>query len=195
MDNNMTFKTHIDELHRKVTGTLLYLNRVNGRFDSHCRLIAVQSLVLSILNYGLRVWGVASKTQMHRVQKLQNFAGKVAVGGARRIDHATPILEKLEWLRIGLKYFYDICILMFKIRNNLVPEWLFSMPTVEDVRGELVITRQNDCLFIPRTRTDTGARALSVRGPSFWNQLPADIRNCHSITSFKTKLFRFLFKK
>ena len=117
------------------------------------------------------------------------------MGGARGIDHATPILEKLEWLRIGLKYFYDICILMFKIRNNLVPEWLFSMPTVEDVRGELVITRQNDCLFIPRTRTDTGARALSVRGPSFWNQLPADIRNCHNITSFKTKLFRFLFKK
>lgn len=33
MDSNMTFSVHIDELRRKVTGTLLYLNQVNDRFD------------------------------------------------------------------------------------------------------------------------------------------------------------------
>ena len=125
MDSTMTFNVHINELYRKVTGTLMYLNRMNGRFDSHCRVIAVQSLVLSVLYYGLRVWGATNKTQLYRAQKLQNFAGKVAVGGARRIDHATPILEKLKWLRMDTKYFYDICMLMYKIRNTLVPEWLY----------------------------------------------------------------------
>ena len=84
---------------------------------------------------------------------------------------------------------------MYKIRNTLVPEWLYTLPTVSDVRGEAVITRQIENLFIPRTRTDTGARALNVRGPSFWNRLPAYIRNCHNMSSFETKLFEFLFEK
>lgn len=103
MDSNMTFSVHIDELRRKVTGTLLYLNQVNDRFDWDCRRMAVQLLV----------WRSTNKTQMDRVQKLQNFAGKVAIGGAKKYDHATPILEKLQWLWMDKKYFYDICILMF----------------------------------------------------------------------------------
>ena len=195
MDSNMTFSVHIDELYRKVTGTLLYLNRVNDSFDSDCRVMVVQSLVLSILNYCLKVWGSTNKTQMDRVQKLQNFAGKVAIGGAKKYDHVTPILEKLQWLRMDKKYFYDICILMFKIKNQLLPDWLFNMPTVGDVRSELIVTRQNDNLFIPRTFTDTGARALNIRGPLLWGKLPAHLRNCQNMSSFKTNLIALLSRK
>ena len=81
MDNYLTFNVHIDEIHKKTTGILLYINRVNDRFDSVCRVLVVQSLVLSVLNYCLRVWGSTNKTQMDRVKKIQNFAAKVAVGG------------------------------------------------------------------------------------------------------------------
>ena len=83
MDCSLTFNVHIDELQKKVTGTLLYLNRVCDRFEFDCRVMVVQSLVLSVLNYCLRVWGSTNKTQMGRVNKLQNFAMKVAVGGAK----------------------------------------------------------------------------------------------------------------
>ena len=117
------------------------LNRLNNSYDSDCRVMVVQSLVLSILNYCLKVWGSTNKTQMDRVKKLQNFAGKVAIGGAKKYDHVTPILEKLPWLRMDKKYFYDICILMFKIKNQLLPDWLFNMPTEGDVRSELIVTR------------------------------------------------------
>ena len=55
MDSNMTFQVHIDELRKKVTGTLLYLNRICDNFEPECRVLVVQSLVLSILNYCLRV--------------------------------------------------------------------------------------------------------------------------------------------
>ena len=81
MDSYLTFNVHIDEIQKKTTGILLYINRVNDRFDSVCRVMVVQSLVLSILNYCLSVWGSTNKTQMDRVKKIQNFAAKVAVGG------------------------------------------------------------------------------------------------------------------
>ena len=195
MDSNMTFNAHIDELHKKVIGTLLYLNRVCDRFQPDCRIMVVQSLVLSVLNYCLRIWGSTNKTQLERVQKLQNFAAKIAVGGARKHDHVTPILQKLEWLQMEMKYFYDICLLVFKINNNLLPEWLFSLPTVNQARAENINTRHQNSLFVPRTFTDTGARSLNVVGPSFWNRLPLDIRNCQTISSFKSNLIKHLVKK
>ena len=91
MDSCMTFSTHVDELRRKTIGTLLYLNRVSDKLDNDCRVIVVQSLVMGVLNYCLKVWGSANKTQMKKVKKLQNFAARIAIGGARKHDHVTPI--------------------------------------------------------------------------------------------------------
>ena len=192
MDCSLTFNAHIDELRKKVTGTLLYLNRVCERFEFDCRVMVVQSLVMSILNYCLRVWGSTNKTQMERVKKLQNFAAKVAVGGAKKYDHVTPIFKKLKWLPVETKYFYDICVLVFKIRHNLLPEWVFSLPTVEQVRSDIVNTRHQGSLYIPRTRTDTGARNLNVIGPTLWNQIPNDTRNCQTMRTFKHQLNKYL---
>ena len=91
MDSFLTYNSHIDELQKKVTSTLLFINRMSDNFNFDCRVMIVQSLVLSILNYCLRVWGSTNKTQMARVSKIQNFAAKVAVGGALKYDHVSPI--------------------------------------------------------------------------------------------------------
>ena len=195
MDSHMTFSDHIDQLHKKVTGILLYINRVGNYLEPDCRIMVVQSLVLSILNYCLRVWGSTNKTQMERVKKLQNFAARVAAGGARKYDHVTPIFEKLNWLRMDQKFLYDICILIFKIRNKFLPEWLFSLPTVQQIRSEVVNTRYRNNLFVPRTFTDTGARSFNVLGPLSFNRLPDHIKNCGSLSSFRSQLMKHLLQK
>ena len=192
MDNYSIFNVHIDEIQKKTTGILLYINRVSDSFDSECRVMIVQSLVLSVLNYCLRVWGSTNKTQMDRAKKIQNFAAKVAVGGARKYDHVTPIYDKLKWLRMDVRYIYEVCLLIFKIHKKLIPDWLFTLPTVDQVRGERINTRSLDTLFIPRTNTNTGARALNIVGPKLWNQLPHIIRNSQTISSFKGYLMKFL---
>ena len=50
-DRYMTFESHIDEVHKKVMGTLIYLNRLKDSFEPETRLIVVQSLALSLINY------------------------------------------------------------------------------------------------------------------------------------------------
>ncbi len=49
-DKYMLFDVHIDELD-KVMGVLMFLNRVSEHFDKSTRIILVQSLVLSLVNY------------------------------------------------------------------------------------------------------------------------------------------------
>ncbi len=79
----MTFEKHIDEINRKVMGSLTFVNRVKDYFDRDTRNVIIQSLVLSILNYCNTIWGTANSTHLNDIQKLQNFAAKVVDGKAK----------------------------------------------------------------------------------------------------------------
>ena len=119
---------------------------------------------------------------MNRVQKLQNFAARVAVGGASKFDHVTPLFEKLNWLKMDARYIYEVSLLVFKIKSKLLPEWLFSLPTVDQMREGNITTRSRDFLFTSRASTDTGARCINVVGPTIWNRLLSNVRNCQRLS-------------
>ncbi len=80
----MLFDVHITELHKKVTGILMFLSRLSEDFDKPTRKTVVESLVLSVINYYINIWGNGNKTNLHNVQKLQKFAAKFAIGGTRK---------------------------------------------------------------------------------------------------------------
>ena len=52
---NMRFDIHIDEMCRKVMSTLMYLTRIKDNFETPTRIMVVQSLAVSLINYCSRV--------------------------------------------------------------------------------------------------------------------------------------------
>ena len=70
--------------------------------------------------------------------------------------------------------------------NNMLPDWLHKFPFVGDLQERT--TRQSNHLAMKRTNTDLGKRAISVRGPKEWNDIPVNIRNSTSIKVFKKSL-------
>ena len=169
---------------------LIYINRISCHLDKKSRIIVIQSLVLSHINYCLTIWGTTTSSLIDKIQKLQNFAARVAVGGIKKYDHVSPAYRELKWLKIRQKHTNDICCTMFKIINNVYPDWLYSFPTVHDSTAS--VTRQQNNLIVPRSKTDTGARAFAVTGPKLWNSLPFNITSTTSHGSFKSKLRNFI---
>ncbi len=74
IDKHMLYDVHIEELGKKIMGTLIFINRVSANFDKTTRLIIVQSLVINLVNYCIGIWGSTNKTLLIKVQKLLNFA-------------------------------------------------------------------------------------------------------------------------
>ncbi len=114
IDRFMLFD-NVNELSKKIVGTLMFINRISDKLDRLSRIIAVQSLVLSIINYCISIWGSANLTIINDAQKVLNFAAKVAKGNAKKFDHATPIVQELGWLKIKEKHKMDICTTLFKV--------------------------------------------------------------------------------
>ena len=190
IDKYMTFDTHLHEITRKVIGTLLYINRVKHCFDKPTRIVVIQSLVLSLINYCNTIWGTTNTTLINATQKLQNFAIRVADGKARKYDHVTPIFQELKWLNVKNTCLFNTAVTVYKQLNNYYPQNVVNLPTVNDTTGST--TRQRYDLCVPRVNTQSGGRALCVRGPSLWNLLPPHIKKTTSLHSFKTKLRQFL---
>ena len=192
MDCHMTFDVHIQEMRKKVMGILFFLNRIKDKFDFDTRKTVIQSLALSIINYCLPVYGTTNSTLLQRVQKLQNFAAKICVGGARRSDHATPFILQLEWLKIEKKIIFEAAINVYKIKNKLFPDWFMQFPTNNDISHNRYTTRQQHNLYVSHTNTDHGGRSLSVLGPKIWNTLPDNVTNSLTLQVFRKRLKEFL---
>ncbi len=102
-DSHLLFDAHVSEKSKKVCA-VMHINRLREYFNKTTRISVIQSLVMSIINYGISIWGAANASQIQRVLKLQNFAAKAALGGTPRSEHTTPFIEELGWLKIKEKH-------------------------------------------------------------------------------------------
>ena len=146
IDRRMLFDVHISEVNKKAMGILMFIRRISDNFDKLTRKIVVETLVLSIINYCIGIWGTTNVTLIHRIQKVQNFAAKVAIGGARKYDHVTPVMKDLQWLRIKDKYILEKCSLVYiqgckRALSGMVPTLFHRYRTHR---------RQVNDLYVPR---------------------------------------------
>ncbi len=137
--------------------------------------MTVQTLVLSIIKYGITIWGTTNSTLINKVQKLQNFAVKVADGKARKYDHVTPLFKDLQWFQIKDLITFNVVTRVFKQKIKDYPDHILSLPTVNYMTDS--ITRQLNNLYVPGTNTDTSAKSIYVLGSKLWNQLPNEIND------------------
>lgn len=193
MDQYMTYDIHINDIHKKVMGALLYINKIKHLFDRETRLIAVTSLALSHLTFCNIIWGTTTTTVLNKAQKLQNFAAKVADGKARKYDHVTPIMKELEWLNVNNTITFNIAVIIYKKLHNLYPAHFLPLATVNNITNSN--TRQRSNLYVPMSTTVTGSRSLSIMGPNIWNQLPVTITQTNSLNVFKNKVKSYLIKQ
>ena len=77
-----------------------------------------------------------------------------------------------------------LAVLTHKVRTIATPTYLSELV---QTRAPPRAQRSSDApmLVVPRIHTELARRAFSVAAPSTWNSLPADIRLCENILTFK----------
>ncbi len=77
-------------------GILIYVSRISDNLDKNSRIVVIQAIALSLINYCIRLWRTTNDTLMSSVQKLQNFAVRVAKGGVKKYDNISPFHKKTQ---------------------------------------------------------------------------------------------------
>ena len=178
LDSRIYFEHHIKSLCPRLNGTLSYLNRVKNTLDQKSRILLINDLIFSHLNYCRSIWSKCSEKLQHEVQKCINFAAKVASNGKYlKPDHVTPLLGDFQWINLSSILRLNEASFMYK---NMYVSADSNVKKINfDLRNKVLrrITRNGSDVHIDYRRTAVGQKAVSVSLAKLWNSIPMNIRN------------------
>ena len=119
IDENLTWKYHIDELATKISKNIGIINRLKYYLPSRILLTLYNSLVLPYLNYSILTWGSFS-SKCNKLLILQKRAIR-EISNAGYRDHSAPLFAKLNLLQCSDLYHLNLGKFMYKYTHNLLP--------------------------------------------------------------------------
>ena len=128
-------------------------------------------------------------------QVLQN-TGKRAARCILDKDTDTPseeMFSELKWMKFPKRVIYQKAILMFKISNNLAPQYLQDLFThTTNIHQRALRSTSNNLLYIPKPKMELYRNSLSYSGSKIWNSIPENIKQSDSVTLFKKRYLEWL---
>ncbi|XP_063069010.1 uncharacterized protein LOC134460561 [Engraulis encrasicolus] len=192
IDSSLSFESHIKHLTKTAFFHLKTISRLRPSLTPTSAETLIHAFVTSRLDYcNALLTGLPTKL-INRLQYIQNSAARLLTH-TRPWHHITPILYQLHWLPIHSRIHFKILLLVYKAQHNLAPSYITSLLTPYNPTRTL---RSTDSLLltVPSTHLRTmGDRAFSVVGPKLWNSLPLSLRQCSTLSTFKSKLKTHLF--
>ncbi|KAL9974054.1 hypothetical protein ACROYT_G011045 [Oculina patagonica] len=142
--------------------------------------------------YCSSVWTSTPKKNIARLQKVQNFAARVATG-TRKFDHITPTLKQLHWLPVAWQLEVRDAVMAYKCLHGQAPAYLRSKFIVRaDVHS--INTRHRNKLDVPLFKIATGQQSFIFRATRLWNELPRTLTDVNSLSIFKDAIKRRAWK-
>ena len=82
-------------------------------------------MLLSLASYSIvfTVWSNTSKSNVSKLQRVQNFAARI-IFGFRTFDHISQGIKSLKWLPVKERLYLNDAIMMYKCINKLAPDYL-----------------------------------------------------------------------
>ena len=113
------------------------------------------------------------------MQRVQNASARLICKLKFR-ESVTKAMKLLHWLPIRQRIDYKILCLVHRCMINEAPAYLKDLFKVMPTRrGGLRSESDGKRLEVPFTKAKTfAARSISVYGPTKWNSLPKELRDC-----------------
>ena len=197
LDSNLNFKYHVNKKCQTAMFNFRRIRSVRKYLNADSCETLVLSLVISHLDYCNGILLGLPLNLLKRYQIIQNMCARLVLNRDRH-SSATQSLHDLNWLPINARIEFKALTIIHKCLFGNGPEYLRNLfvwlPTpVQTLRSSSDITNK---LVIPKVARKTlAARAISVKGPELWNNLPRNIRSCTDLKKFKDLLQSHLISK
>ena len=183
IDDHLDWNSHINKLCHKISSNLFLLSKLRHFVDIQACMIFFNAHILSHINYASTLWDCCSEVNFKRVNSLYRRASKLIISN----KHLTTD-EKMQSLNlVPLRKHLQLnkCVFMKKILDGHAPIYLSNFFEHSPIRG-----RKH--LVLPQPRIDLFKSSLSYSGVVLWNNIPENIKQIKTITTFKVKMRSFL---
>ena len=176
IDENLSWKDHVNYVTTKVRKLIFKFYELRNVLNIKVLKMIYYSLVESIINYGLVVWGYARKTAMSALEVAQKYVIKIMYFKNKR--YPTGLLFQESGL-FNLEQLYIKSIVRYMLKNQCYKNMLQHNLNTRNVA--------NNNVFVPAMSHSATQRHICFVGPKLYNVLPLQFKN-KSYTKVKQKL-------
>ena len=160
------------------------IGKMRKYLNSHATEQIVHSVVVSRLDMGNSLWIGLPRTQIERLQRIQNSAARV-ITLSKKSSHITPILQELHWLPVSCRIVYKLLLFVFKSLKDSAPAFIDDLLEPYNPPRKLHSDNYLSPLIDSKSNRSWGDRSFSHAAPRLWNQLPSSVKSLVSLIQFK----------
>ena len=191
LDNNLSWKAHIDYISLKISKTIGILSRLKYYLPLTILLNVYRTLIYPYLTYGLVVWGQAAQKYLNKTLILQKRVLRI-MNFSMNNEHAVPLFITSNVLPIKMLYYKSVSILMHEINNNITPPNITNLfNRISSIHSYNTRASKVDNFYYQYSRLRQQKRSFSSVGTKIWNNIPYNLRK-QPITLFKKNIHRIL---
>ena len=147
------------------------------------------SFIRPSMEYGDVLFAGTYDSDLCKLDRLQVDAMRIVTGATQKSNIAL-LYEDLDWTSLEVRRNQHCLFLMFKMMNNLVPQYLKNLlppqhgrPGIRNLRSN-----ENQLIPVPFTRTESFRRSFIPFTIRLWNNLDKMLRDSSSLNGFKSAL-------
>ena len=197
-DDKLKMDKHVSHVVRGCMGYLNNLWRIGGMMDKDSRIRMVNVFIHSKLDFCNSLLFGINKSQLKRLQKVQNSAIRYVFNWKKRRG-ITALSKELHFLPITARIQYKIALLMYNVVHGQAPEYLKDDVKMRQ-RKLYELRADDDSTLLEekihgslKLQKEVTKRGISIAGPVTWNSLPRLLRESTSVAEFKKYLKHHLF--
>lgn len=185
VDCNLNFNSHVDYICKKISKKIGILKRVSWYLSINARKTVYNSIILPHFNYCSTILYMANKTNLERLQRLQNRAMRVILKCSiyTRIE---DMLKCLNWMNVADFLKYNVLVFIHKINKDIVPEYLKNiLKKLRDVHD--YNTRGKESFVIKQANKTSTHCSIFYKGVVEYNLLGTELSE-KNLNTFKRLL-------
>ena len=192
LDKTLSFDEHVKNTVKASNFHIKALRHIRPLLNKSIANSVACSIVATRLDYCNALLYGTSKTNLDKLQRIQNTLARV-VAGTRKRDHITPVLKDLHWLPVEQRINYKIAVITHKVLQEKQPTYLAELVSIYQPRRSL---RSDSQSLLSRSWTPAlriADRSFSTAAREIWTTLPLSLRLVNNLFTFKKLLKTHLF--
>jgi hypothetical protein len=172
IDYQFKFKEHYHYIFTKLCKYMSLFYNIRNKLNCLSKRLLYYSMIQSILNYGILIFGNSSKTNLKLIQTLQNSLVKILFK-FKKTTNTTYVYKKLNILTFRKLYLSQVVVTCLKMLFYEVQYPLFYNEMNEAYKSKSLKQKYNFCLPFSKFPHKDVSQLLLLE----WNKLPNVIKN------------------
>ena len=189
LDSKLDFKEPIQNVCNKVSKTIGLIRKFQKILPRPPLITIYKSFIRSPLDYENIIYDQAYNVSFHQKIEFSQYNTALAITGAVRGISREKFYHELGFESLVSRRWYRKLCCFYKVFKTQSPRYLFEViPTAK----RAYITRNNDKLPHFKVKHNYFKNSFFPSTVIEWNKLDLNIRNSESLTSFKSKVLKFI---